>query len=132
LNALASGGKCTLFKAESTPAAARKQWLAGILEVRGELRLDAGAVAALREGKSLLPVGMLEVVGSFRRGDAVTLVDAGGKELGRGLAAYSSDEARAIRGQQSEKIEAILGYRGRSVMVHRDDLVWFGHDDTQK
>jgi glutamate 5-kinase len=131
LNALANGGKCTLFKAQNTPAAARKQWLAGILEVRGELRLDAGAVAALREGKSLLPVGMLEVVGSFRRGDAVTLVDAGGKELGRGLAAYASDEARAIRGQQSEKIEAILGYRGRSVMVHRDDLVWFGHDSQK-
>jgi glutamate 5-kinase len=131
LNALANGGKCTLFKAQNTPAAARKQWLAGILEVRGELRLDAGAVAALREGKSLLPVGMLEVVGSFRRGDAVTLVDAGGKELGRGLAAYASDEARAIRGQQSEKIEAILGYRGRSVMVPRDDLVWFGHDSQK-
>jgi glutamate 5-kinase len=125
LQALMAGARCTVFMAESTPAAARKQWLAGILEVRGELRLDAGAVAALRGGKSLLPVGLVEVVGSFRRGDAVTLVDAGGSELGRGLAAYSSDEANAIRGKQSEQIEAILGYRGRSVMVHRDDLVWF-------
>jgi glutamate 5-kinase len=128
LNTLANGGKCTIFRAQSTPAAARKQWLAGILEVRGELRLDAGAVAALREGKSLLPVGMLEAIGNFRRGDAVTLVDASGNELGRGLAAYASEEARAIQGQQSEKIEAILGYRGRSVMVHRDDLVWFDND----
>lgn len=126
LHALMTGGKCTVFFAANTPAAARKQWLAGMLEVRGELRLDAGAVAALRDGKSLLPVGLVEVVGNFRRGDAVTLVDAGGAELGRGLAAYSSDEASAIRGRQSEQIESILGYRGRSVMVHRDDLVWFG------
>jgi glutamate 5-kinase len=125
---LANGGRCTVFAAESTPAAARKQWLAGILEVRGELRLDSGAVAALREGKSLLPVGLVDVVGNFRRGDAVTLVDAGGAELGRGLAAYSSEEANAIRGRQSEQIESILGYRGRSVMVHRDDLVWFAKD----
>jgi glutamate 5-kinase len=125
-----SGGKCTVFVAESTPAAARKQWLAGILEVRGELRLDTGAVAALRDGKSLLPVGLVEVVGNFRRGDAVTLADAAGAELGRGLAAYSSEEASAIRGRQSEQIESILGYRGRSVMVHRDDLVWFGVDNN--
>ncbi|MDH4315622.1 MAG: glutamate 5-kinase [Gammaproteobacteria bacterium] len=129
LHALASGGKCSIFVAENTPAAARKQWLAGILEVRGELRLDAGAVAALRDGKSLLPVGMVEVIGNFRRGDAVTLVDASGAELGRGLAAYASDEAVIIRGRQSEEIESILGYRGRAVMVHRDDLVWFGKDD---
>jgi glutamate 5-kinase len=131
LHALANGGKCTVFAAERTPAAARKQWLAGILEVRGELRLDAGAVAALQGGKSLLPVGLIEVVGNFRRGDAVTLVDAAGIEIGRGLAAYSSDEAMAIRGQQSDRIESILGYRGRSVMVHRDDLVWFGNDKAE-
>jgi glutamate 5-kinase len=89
------------------------------------LRLDAGAVVALRAGKSLLPVGLIEVVGDFRRGDAVTLVDADGAELGKGLAAYSSDEANSIRGKHSDQIESILGYRGRSVMVHRDDLVWF-------
>ncbi|MCI0518575.1 MAG: glutamate 5-kinase [Woeseiaceae bacterium] len=130
LHALMSGGKCTVFLAGNTPAAARKQWLAGILEVRGELRLDAGAVAALRDGKSLLPVGLVEVIGNFRRGDAVTLVDPGGAELGRGLAAYSSEEASAIRGRQSEQIESILGYRGRSVLVHRDDLVWFGSQEN--
>ncbi len=130
LHELMTGGKCTVFVAESTPAAARKQWLAGILEVRGELRLDAGAVAALRDGKSLLPVGVIEVVGNFKRGDAVTLIDAGGAELGKGLAAYSSEEASAIRGRQSGQIESILGYRGRSVMVHRDDLVWFGSESN--
>lgn len=125
LQALAGGGKCTVFAAEATPAAARKQWLAGVLEVCGELRLDAGAAAALERGNSLLPVGMIEVIGQFRRGDAVTLVGADGQELGRGLAAYASEEAVAIKGCRSEQIEAKLGYRGRSVMVHRDDMVLF-------
>jgi glutamate 5-kinase len=125
LRALANGGKCTIFAAVASPAAARKQWLAGVLEVCGELRLDAGAATALAKGNSLLPVGMTEVVGNFRRGDAVTLVGADGRELGRGLAAYASDEALAIKGCRSEQIEAKLGYRGRSVMVHRDDMVLF-------
>jgi glutamate 5-kinase len=128
LEALASGGTCTVFRAEGTPAAARKQWLAGVLEVRGELRLDDGAVSALSDGKSLLPVGVVEVVGNFRRGDVVTLIDNLGHELGRGLAEYSSEEAASLAGCQSEKIEERLGYRGRSVMVHRDDLVMFDHD----
>lgn len=128
LNALAGGGKCTVFNAEGTPAAARKQWLAGILEVRGELRVDPGAATALANGNSLLPVGLVEVVGNFRRGDAVTLVGANGEELGRGLAAYASEEAIEIIGCRSEQIEPKLGYRGRTVMVHRDDLVLFGSD----
>jgi len=128
LEALAAGGKCTVFRADGTPAAARKQWLAGVLEVRGELRLDGGAVAALIQGKSLLPVGVVEVVGNFRRGDVVTLVDSAGNELGRGLAEYSDEEAARIAGCHSEQIEEQLGYRGRSVMVHRDELVLFDND----
>jgi glutamate 5-kinase len=96
--------------------------------VRGELQLDEGAVRALREGRSLLPVGIAEVVGAFRRGDVVTLVDTSGTELGRGLAEYSDNEARQLAGCQSEQIEERLGYRGSSVMVHRDDLVLFDHD----
>lgn len=128
LAVLASGGTCTVFRAEGTPAAARKQWLAGVLEVRGEIRLDDGAVQALRAGKSLLPVGMAEVIGAFRRGDVVTLVDGTGKEVGRGLAEYSDEEARELAGCHSEQIEERLGYRGSSVMVHRNDLVLFDHD----
>jgi glutamate 5-kinase len=128
LEALAAGGRCTVFRAEGTPAAARKQWLAGVLEVRGELRLDEGAAKALLEGSSLLPVGVLEAIGNFRRGDVVTLVDATGKELGRGLAEYSNDEATRIMGCHSEKIEERLGFRGRSVMIHRDQLVLFDHE----
>lgn len=128
LDTLAAGGTCTVFRAEGTPAAARKQWLAGVLEVRGELRLDDGAVSALNDGKSLLPVGVVEVIGNFRRGDVVTLVDAAGNELGRGLAEYSGEEAEKLTGCHSEQIEEKLGYRGRSVMVHRDELVLFDHD----
>jgi glutamate 5-kinase len=128
LTVLSGGGRCTLFRAPATPAAARKQWLAGVLEVRGELRLDDGAVNALRGGNSLLPVGVVEAVGNFRRGDVVTLVDAAGNELGRGLAEYSYEEAVQLAGRRSENIEEVLGYRGRSVMVHRDELVIFESD----
>ncbi len=129
LSQLAAGGRCTLFRAPGTPAAARKQWLAGVLEVRGELRLDDGASQALRNGKSLLPVGVVEVLGNFRRGDVVTLVDSHGRELGRGLAEYSFDEASQLAGCQSESIEAVIGYRGRAVMVHRDELVIFDRNN---
>jgi len=127
LHALSNGGKCTIFAAEATPAAARKHWLAGVLQVCGELRLDAGAAAALDNGNSLLPVGMIEVVGDFQRGDVVELVGPNGQELGRGLAAYASYEAILIKGCRSEQIEGKLGYRGRSVMVHRDDMVLFSN-----
>ncbi len=129
LSQLAAGGRCTLFRAPGTPAAARKQWLAGVLEVRGELRLDDGASQALRNGKSLLPVGVVEVLGNFRRGDVVTLVDSHGRELGRGLAEYSFEEASQLAGCQSESIEVVIGYRGRAVMVHRDELVIFDRNN---
>ena len=127
LQALSAGGRCTVFRAEGTPAAARKQWLAGALEVRGEIGIDAGAAAALDRGNSLLPVGIASVSGDFRRGDVVSISGPDGRELGRGLAEYSYDEAVRIRGCQSELIEELLGYRGRAVMVHRDELVLFGH-----
>lgn len=125
LEALAAGGRRTVFRADGTPAAARKQWLAGALDVRGGLRLDEGAVRALRDGRSLLPVGVVDVVGSFRRGDVVRLLDVLGNEFGRGLAEYPAEEAKALAGCRSDDIETRLGYRGRSVMVHRDDMVLF-------
>jgi glutamate 5-kinase len=127
LRELADGGRCTVFRADGTPATARKQWLAGALEIGGELQLDSGAVQALRGGRSLLPVGVVAVSGNFRRGDVVRLTDTSGAEVGRGLAEYAADEARQIAGCRSEAIEDRLGYRGRTVMVHRDDLVVFGH-----
>jgi glutamate 5-kinase len=117
-----------VFPAEGTPAAARKQWLAGALGVSGVIVIDAGAAAALRDGKSLLPVGITAVHGTFERGDIVTLANQQGSELGRGLVEYSSDDAARLLGCRSENIEQRLGYRGRSVMVHRDELVLFAHD----
>lgn len=128
LRALSTGGRCTVFKAEGTPAAARKQWLAGVLEVSAEMRVDDGAVRALRTGNSLLPVGVVSIVGDFSRGDVVRITGPDGVELGRGLAEYSATEAELIAGCQSEQIEDKLGYRGRSVMVHRDELVLFNGD----
>ncbi len=128
LRALAAGARCTVFRAQGTPAAARKQWLAGVLEVRGKIRIDAGAATALRDGNSLLPVGVVEVVGRFKRGDVVSVVGPDGAELGRGLTEYSDSDALRLRGCQSEHIEEKLGYRGRSVMIHRDELVLFESD----
>ena len=129
LQALVDGARCTIFRAEGTPAAARKQWLAGALEVRGEISVDEGAVVALRHGNSLLPVGVVSVSGNFRRGDVVSISGPDGRELGRGLAEYADEEAGRLAGCQSEAIEEKLGYRGRSVVVHRDELVLFDHDD---
>ena len=128
VKALLNGARCSIFRAQGTPAVARKQWLAGALEVNGILVIDAGAAEALREGNSLLPVGIAAVQGDFRRGDIVTLADGGGTELGRGLAEYSSGEASRLLGCRSEQIEERLGYRGRSVMIHRDELVLFDHE----
>ncbi len=128
LQALGKGARCTVFDAAGTPTAARKQWLAGVLDVKGELRLDAGAVNALGNGNSLLPVGVVAVSGSFRRGDVVRLVDDSGAEIGRGLAEYSDNEALQLVGCQSDRIEETLGYRGRTVMVHVNELVLFNHD----
>ena len=85
--------------------------------------LDAGAERALRSGKSLLPAGVTAVEGSFQRGDAVLVCDAAGHAVARGLAAYSAADARRIIGHKSREIEAILGYRGREELIHRDDLV---------
>ena len=128
LRALKDGGRYTIFNASDTPAAARKQWIAGVLDVSGELSLDDGAIGALRDGSSLLPVGVIAVAGDFSRGDVVTLKALSGKVVGRGLAEYSSDEASRLSGVQSDQIENVLGYRGRSVMVHRDELVLFNND----
>tara|TARA_B110000483_G_scaffold2484_1_gene2918 strand:+ start:2730 stop:3854 length:1125 start_codon:yes stop_codon:yes gene_type:complete len=128
LRALKDGGRYTIFNASDTPAAARKQWIAGVLDVSGELSLDDGAIGALQDGYSLLPVGVVAVSGDFSRGDVVTLKALSGKVVGRGLAEYSSDEASRLSGVQSDQIENVLGYRGRSVMVHRDELVLFNND----
>jgi glutamate 5-kinase len=123
ISALLSGARATWFLPVATPATARKQWIAGTLEPKGSVTIDAGAERALSTGRSLLPAGISSVDGRFERGDAVRVLDRNSTELGRGLIAYSADDARAIAGRRSEQIEEILGYRGRDEMIHRDDLV---------
>jgi glutamate 5-kinase len=123
LRRVAEGGRCTWFLTPSNPVTARKTWIAGALEPRGTLQVDDGAARALRSGASLLPVGVRRVEGAFSRGDAVTIHDADGRILGRGLVAYDAEAAARIAGQSSRAIEAILGYAGRAEMVHRDDMV---------
>jgi glutamate 5-kinase len=123
LAAIDAGEPCTWFAPQATPARARKSWIAGHLEPKGSITVDAGAVAALKSGKSLLPAGVTGVTGRFARGDAVVIIGPGGGEVGRGLSAYDCDEAERIAGRRSDEIGTILGYSGRAAMVHRDDLV---------
>ena len=103
---------------------ARKQWLADHLQMRGKLVIDAGAARALaRDGKSLLPIGVVSVQGSFARGDAVACVDERGHEVARGLVNYSSDQARLIARRPSAEIEALLGFVEEPELIHRNNLV---------
>jgi glutamate 5-kinase len=114
----------TLLTAQTTPLAARKQWLADHVTVAGRLSLDAGAARALqRDGKSLLPVGVTAVAGEFERGAVVACVEPGGREIARGLANYSAAEARLIMRKPSSEIEATLGYVDEPELIHRDNLV---------
>ncbi len=114
----------TLLVPVQGPEAARKRWLAGHLQVRGRLVLDDGAVRVLREsGRSLLAVGVKEVVGGFSRGEVVSCVDSEGREVARGLVNYSAVEADRIKGQPSSRIAEILGYMDEEELIHRDNLV---------
>lgn len=122
LKALAEGANRTWFVAQGDPQVARKRWI-NAMKDRGRVQVDAGAVVALRAGKSLLPAGVVVVEGSFGRGEPVAIIGPDGAALGRGLIRYTSDEARAIAGHRSGDIAAILGYEGRAALIHRDDMV---------
>ena len=113
----------TLLHASNSRLAARKQWLANHLQLAGTLVIDAGAAKALHEGRSLLPVGILEVKGDFRRGEAVACVNEAGEEIARGLANYGASECRRILRKPSADIEFILGYVDTPEVIHRDNLV---------
>ena len=121
--ALEDSGRGTWFTTSATPASARKRWIAASLHARGSITIDAGAARALNQGKSLLPAGVTAVEGDFQRGDAVVVRDPDGLALGRGLTAYSTADARRIKGHRSSEIQSILGFLGREEMIHRDDLV---------
>src|SRR6266700_2384806 len=122
LQAITDGARCTWFLTPANPVAARKKWIGGSLEPKGILTIDAGAVAALKSGKSLLPAGVIRVDGEFARGDAVVIRGPDGVEIGRGLVAYDAEDAAKIKGRSSADILSILGFAGRTEMVHRDDL----------
>ena len=117
------GAPCTWFVPSASPQTARKRWIGGSLKPSGALTVDEGAAKALAAGGSLLPAGVIRVEGVFSRRDAVVVKTHEGRELGRGLSAYSSDEIRLIMGHKSAEIDACLGYRGRDEVIHRDDLV---------
>ncbi|HEY8017487.1 MAG TPA: glutamate 5-kinase [Dongiaceae bacterium] len=123
LKAMAQGARCSWFIPAGSPLTARKKWIAGALKPVGSLTVDDGALKALSGGKSLLPAGVVAVEGPFERGDAVRVLDRAGREVARGLSAYSAGDAQRIMGHKSREIEALLGYRGRDEMIHRDDLV---------
>lgn len=114
----------TTLAASQQPQAARKLWLAGRVQSRGILNLDAGAAKVLRQqGRSLLPVGVKSVQGVFTRGDMVICVDTDGEEIARGLVNYNSDESRRIAGHSSSEIQGVLGYKDDEELIHRDNLV---------
>jgi glutamate 5-kinase len=114
----------TMLVAQTQKQQARKQWISDHLQLRGAVTVDAGAAAKLRsDGKSLLPIGMLSVVGEFSRGDVIAVRESSGAEIARGLANYSSFEARLICRKPSADIERVLGYVAEPEMVHRDNLV---------
>jgi glutamate 5-kinase len=123
LRRLVEGARCTWFIPSASPLTARKRWIVGSLNPVGEILVDAGAERALKQGKSLLPAGVIRIQGAFERGDAVIVRAADGNEMARGLSAYSNADAARIAGRKSGEIEKILGYRGRDELIHRDDLV---------
>ena len=125
LKSLENGGDCTWFIPSGNPQTARKRWISGSLQSLGSVIVDDGAVAALERGRSLLPAGILRIEGTFQRGDAITIMKRDGSEFGRGLIAYSSEDATQIIGHKTGEIEDLLGYRGRDEIIHRDDLVIF-------
>jgi glutamate 5-kinase len=123
LAALEDGARCTWFLPSTSPLTARRQLIATALKPTGSVTVDAGAVKALEANKSLLPAGVVAVEGGFERGDSILVRDGSGREVARGLSAYSAADARRIMGHKSADIEALLGYRGREELIHRDDLV---------
>jgi glutamate 5-kinase len=128
LRRIEDGAPCTWFLPTATPAAARKQWIAGTLRPAGAISIDAGALRALLEGRSLLPAGVTGTRGRFDRGDTVSVLSAEGTEIARGITAYSDNDAARIMGRKSSEIAELLGFRGRDEMIHRDDLVLLRRD----
>jgi glutamate 5-kinase len=123
LATIEAGARASLFLPRAEPRSARKAWIAGAVYPAGTVIVDDGAAIALRKGKSLLPAGVVAIEGTFERGDCIVVRTKAGSEAGRGLSAYASSDIHRIAGHKSGEIAAILGYRGRDEIIHRDDLV---------
>ncbi len=123
VSALESGCRATWFAPNGNPVTARKKWISGQLTASASIAVDEGALTALLNGKSLLPAGVSKIDGRFSRGDVVIVRSPSGQEVARGIIAYDHEDAIRIAGCKSTRIAEILGYAGRSEMIHRDDLV---------
>lgn len=121
LSALTGGAPATWFTAKGNPKSARRHWIAS-MKPKGSVTLDQGATEALKRGTSLLPAGVTHAIGTFERGDPVTILGPDGSELGLGLIRYSASETQTIKGHKSREIESLLGYPGRAALIHRDDM----------
>lgn len=130
LKRLVEGGLHTLFRPATTRAQSRKRWIMGTLAVSGTVQVDAGAVHALNQGKSLLPIGVTGITGDFERGDTIAVTNPDGREIARGLVGLDSDDARLVMGKRSDTIVALLGMDSRAELVHRDNLVLTGSAET--
>jgi glutamate 5-kinase len=126
LSAVENGARSTLFEPSLTPSAAYKAWIAGSLAPQGAVLVDAGAAAALRAGKSLLPAGVKAIEGRFGKGDAVVVRDLDGREIARGLSRYDAADAERIMGLKSAGIESVLGFTAGPTLIHADDLALIG------
>jgi len=125
LKTLFEGGRATWFDAHENPVTARKKWIAGQINISGSVVIDGGAVLALESGKSLLPAGVDDIVGTFSRGDVVAVATRDGNRVGCGMVAYDAKDARMIAGLKSSEIGKVLGFAGRGAMIHRDNLVLY-------
>ena len=118
-----NNNNCTWFLTKISKLDARKKWIVSSINSSAKIYIDQGAANALINGKSLLPAGITSVIGNFKKGDNVLVVDNNEKELARGLSSFSSDEINKIKGLQSNQIEDILGYASKSEIIHKDDMV---------
>ncbi|PCI63667.1 MAG: glutamate 5-kinase [Kordiimonadales bacterium] len=125
INRTIAGASFTLFKASTSPLAVRKSWIRGLMAPQGALHIDGGAVAALERDASLLPAGVVKTDGNFKRGDLVSLLNPAGAIFGQGIVSYSFADTAKLQGKNMRDARALLGYSGRSALVHRDDLVLF-------
>ena len=123
LNSILNKNKSTWFITKTSPKSARKKWISSQLKVKGSIKVDGGAEAALKRGGSLLPAGVISIKGTFEKGDAINILNKKNVIIYVGLTSYPSKDARIIAGVKSNEIENLLGYHSKDVIIHRDDMV---------